>query len=61
MCQEAESRGENYDRVKMLEVTAEDADRLERKRKKKNPDQGFSGIAYILVLLYFLKKELIFD
>ena len=36
----------------MLEVTAEDADRLERKRKKKNPDQGFSGIAYILVLLY---------
>lgn len=28
----------------MLEVTAEDADRLERKRKKKNPDQGFSGI-----------------
>jgi len=27
----------------MLEVTAEDADKLERKRKKKNPDQGFSG------------------
>lgn len=42
--QEAEARGENYDRVKLLEVTAEDADRLERKRKKKNPDQGFSGI-----------------
>lgn len=43
LCQEAESRGENYDRVKMLEITAEDADKLERKRKKKNPDQGFSG------------------
>lgn len=42
---EAEARGENYDRVKLLEVTAEDADRLERKRKKKNPDQGFSGYA----------------
>ena len=27
----------------MLEITAEDADKLERKRKKKNPDQGFSG------------------
>jgi len=42
---EAESRGEDYDRVKMLEVTAEDADKLERKRKKKNPDQGFSDFA----------------
>ena len=27
----------------MLEMTAEDANRFERKRKKKNPDQGFSG------------------
>ncbi|KAJ7391341.1 pre-mRNA-splicing factor syf2 [Desmophyllum pertusum] len=42
---EAESRGEDYDRVKMLEMTAEDADKFERKRKKKNPDQGFSGFA----------------
>lgn len=42
---EAESRGENYERVKMLETTAEEADRYERKRKKKNPDEGFSGFA----------------
>ena len=27
----------------MLETTAEEADRYERKRKKKNPDEGFSG------------------
>ena len=36
----------------MLEVTAEDADRLDRKRKKKNPDQGFSG-TYIILLVCF--------
>ena len=41
--QEAEARGENYDRVKLLETTAEEADKFERKRKKKNPDEGFSG------------------
>ncbi|RMX39710.1 hypothetical protein pdam_00008064 [Pocillopora damicornis] len=42
---EADSRGEDYDRVKLLEISAEDADRFERKRKKKNPDQGFSDFA----------------
>ncbi|XP_058952994.2 pre-mRNA-splicing factor syf2-like [Pocillopora verrucosa] len=42
---EAESQGEDYDRVKLLEISAEDADRFERKRKKKNPDQGFSDFA----------------
>lgn len=29
----------------MLEMTADEADRLERKRKKRNPDQGFSDYA----------------
>ncbi|XP_044177820.1 pre-mRNA-splicing factor syf2-like isoform X1 [Acropora millepora] len=42
---EAEARGENYDRVKLLETTAEEADKFERKRKKKNPDEGFSDFA----------------
>ena len=42
-CQAAEDAGEDYDRVKMLEMTADEVDRLERKKKKKNPDQGFSG------------------
>ncbi|XP_071818592.1 pre-mRNA-splicing factor syf2-like isoform X2 [Apostichopus japonicus] len=38
----AEAKGEDYDRVKVMDVTAEDADRWERKKKRKNPDQGFS-------------------
>jgi len=39
-CAEA---GEDFDRVKLLEVNAEDAEKWERlKKKKKNPDQGFS-------------------
>ncbi|KAL2099168.1 hypothetical protein ACEWY4_005648 [Coilia grayii] len=42
---ECAARGENYDRVKLLEISAEDAERWERKKKKKNPDPGFSGYA----------------
>merc|ERR1712004_810204 len=39
-CAEA---GEDFDRVKLLEVNAEDTEKWERlKKKKKNPDQGFS-------------------
>lgn len=41
--QEAEAKGEDYDRVKLLEVGADDAEKWERKKKKKNPDPGFSG------------------
>ncbi|XP_018333608.1 pre-mRNA-splicing factor Syf2 [Agrilus planipennis] len=40
--EEASSRGEDYDRKKMLEISAIDAEKIERKKKKKNPDQGFS-------------------
>lgn len=29
--------------MKLLEITADDAERWERKRKKKNPDTGFAG------------------
>ncbi|XP_051945889.1 pre-mRNA-splicing factor syf2-like [Xyrauchen texanus] len=42
---ECVERGEDYNRVKLLEVSAEDAERWERKKKKKNPDPGFSGYA----------------
>ncbi|TRY98327.1 hypothetical protein DNTS_025954 [Danionella cerebrum] len=38
-------RGEDYNRVKLLEISAEDAERWERKKRKKNPDPGFSGYA----------------
>ncbi|XP_045196658.2 pre-mRNA-splicing factor SYF2-like isoform X2 [Mercenaria mercenaria] len=39
---EAEAKGEDYDRVKLLEIGADDAEKWERKKKKKNPDPGFS-------------------
>ncbi|KAG5856064.1 hypothetical protein ANANG_G00003970 [Anguilla anguilla] len=42
--QEGEKK-KDYDRVKLLEISAEDAERWERKKKKKNPDPGFSGYA----------------
>jgi len=38
----AVEKGEDFDRLKLLNVTAVEADRLEKKKKKKNPDQGFS-------------------
>ncbi|XP_007423430.1 pre-mRNA-splicing factor SYF2 [Python bivittatus] len=38
-------KGEDYERVKLLEISAEDAERFERKKKKKNPDLGFSDYA----------------
>ena len=39
----AEDAGEDYEQLKLLDSCAQDLDRLERKRKKKNPDPGFSG------------------
>ena len=35
-------QGEDYDRLKLLEVGADEAELWERKKKKKNSDQGFS-------------------
>lgn len=43
VCQECAERGEDYHRVKLLEISAEDAERWARKKKKRNPDPGFSG------------------
>ncbi|CAB1453506.1 unnamed protein product [Pleuronectes platessa] len=42
---ECAENGEDYHRVKLLEITADDAERWERKKKKKNPDTGFAGYA----------------
>lgn len=40
---EAEDNGEDYDRLKLLEASADDLERLERKRsRKQNPDTGFA-------------------
>lgn len=41
--QQAELNGEDYERVKMLETSASELERRERKKKKKNPDTGFAG------------------
>ncbi|KAL4667168.1 hypothetical protein H8959_005857 [Pygathrix nigripes] len=41
---ECASRGEDYEKVKLLEISAEDAEKWERKKKRKNPDLGFSGL-----------------
>lgn len=43
--QECAARGEDYEKVKLLEISAEDAERWERRKKKRNPDLGFSGTA----------------
>lgn len=40
---EASEKGLDYSRVKMLDVTAEDAEKWNRMKKKKNPDPGFSS------------------
>ena len=39
--QKAEEEGEDYDKVKLLETSAVDLERADRKKKKKNPDEGF--------------------
>ena len=41
--QDCEERGEEFDRVKLMEIGAEQAERWDRMKKKKNPDPGFSG------------------
>lgn len=40
--EEAAAKGLDYDRVKLLNVSAIEAANLEKKKKKKNPDVGFS-------------------
>ncbi|KAM8711677.1 hypothetical protein ACLKA7_012223 [Drosophila subpalustris] len=40
---EAEAAGKDYERMKLLDVSAVDAERIEKKKKRKdNPDLGFS-------------------
>ncbi|XP_026756068.1 pre-mRNA-splicing factor Syf2-like [Galleria mellonella] len=50
--EEAAKQGKNYDRVKLLNISAAEAERLERKKKKKNPDQGFSTYEQATVRQY---------
>nr|XP_030730036.1 pre-mRNA-splicing factor SYF2-like [Globicephala melas]XP_030730046.1 pre-mRNA-splicing factor SYF2-like [Globicephala melas]XP_030730055.1 pre-mRNA-splicing factor SYF2-like [Globicephala melas]XP_030730065.1 pre-mRNA-splicing factor SYF2-like [Globicephala melas]XP_030730075.1 pre-mRNA-splicing factor SYF2-like [Globicephala melas] len=39
---ECTARGEDYKKVKLLEISAEDAEKWERKKRRKNPNLGFS-------------------
>ncbi|TKC44134.1 hypothetical protein EI555_017386 [Monodon monoceros] len=38
-------KGEDYKKVKLLEISAEDAEKWERKKRRKNPNLGFSDYA----------------
>lgn len=40
--EEAKAKGVDYDRERMLTMPADVAEKLGRKKRKKNPDQGFS-------------------
>ncbi|XP_075683898.1 pre-mRNA-splicing factor SYF2 [Rhinoderma darwinii] len=42
---ECAANGVDYKRAKLLEISADEAERMERKRKKKHPDIGFSDFA----------------
>lgn len=50
--EEAVSNGQDYDRMKLLNVSAVEAERLEKMKKKKNPDQGFSDFEAATVRQY---------
>ena len=44
--QECQANGEDYEKVKILETQADDAERWDKRKKAKtNPDQGFSDYA----------------
>ncbi|TEA33680.1 hypothetical protein DBR06_SOUSAS12810026, partial [Sousa chinensis] len=42
---ECTARAEDYKKVKLLEISAEDAEKWERKKRRKNPNLGFSDYA----------------
>jgi hypothetical protein len=55
--QEAEEKGDDYDRLKALETQADIADKLDAsKRRKANPDTGFSSmyINNMEIILWFI-------
>lgn len=45
-------QGEDYDRSKLLDIEASEAERLERKKKKKNPDTGFADYEQATIRQY---------
>ena len=54
LLQECEEQGVPYERAKVWDVQADDAERWDaKKRKKKNPDQGFAGMCSSILLSSF--------
>lgn len=49
---EAVQKGEDYDRVKLLNIEATEAEIMDRKRKKKNPDTGFADYEQATIRQY---------
>ncbi|XP_015120780.1 pre-mRNA-splicing factor Syf2 [Diachasma alloeum] len=49
---EAEEKGLDYDRQKLLHIDAIEAARLERKKKRKNPDSGFADYEQATIRQY---------
>jgi len=57
---EAAERGEDYNRLKMLDIGANEAERLERKNNKKNPDTGFADFEQVsLIFLFIVEFEVL--
>ncbi|KAG8035624.1 hypothetical protein G9C98_001052 [Cotesia typhae] len=50
--QKAKEQGLDYDRQKLLSIDAIEAERLDRKKKKKNPDLGFADFEQTTVRQY---------
>nr|CAG4648908.1 EOG090X0ECA [Polyphemus pediculus] len=56
---EAFEKGEDYEKVKLLNIGADEAERKERKNRKKNPDVGFADYEQATIRQYNrLAKEI---
>ena len=57
--EEAQKKGEDYERKRLLSIPANICEKIEKKKKKKNPDEGFSDFEQAAIR-YFLILEFIF-
>lgn len=49
---EAQEKGDDYERLKLLNISAYEAEKLDRMKKKKNPDQGFADYEQATIRQY---------
>uniref|UniRef100_G3U6T9 Pre-mRNA-splicing factor SYF2 n=1 Tax=Loxodonta africana TaxID=9785 RepID=G3U6T9_LOXAF len=52
------AKGEDSERIKLLEISAEDSEKWEMKKGRKNPDLGFSDYAAQLCQHHWLTRQL---